>query len=139
MTSFSPIRFGPSCGGTKITIRGCSLGCSADDFLEFTICSIDHLEVLEYHSPAKIVCLTQPWTGKKPNPGSIVLMTKSGGRGVSTLQFEFEGNPFTAKSKNSSTQGKISQSTAVEKYFYVNYGFLNELNSVNFFVLFHQR
>ncbi|CAB3989070.1 Exocyst complex component 2 [Paramuricea clavata] len=105
ITGISP-RFGPSRGGTKITIRGCNLGTNTGDFLGFTICSVDHLDSLEYHTPAKLVCTTQPWGGKKPNPGPIVLVTKSGGRGVSTIKFEFQGDPVVPKKKNSLAKGK---------------------------------
>lgn len=90
ITGVSP-RFGPSTGGTKIIIRGCNLGLNKDDFLGFSICSYDYLDKLEYHSPAKLVCVTKPWDGSKPNQGPIVLVTKSGGRGVSTIEFEFKG------------------------------------------------
>jgi hypothetical protein len=103
-------RFGPSSGGTKITIRGCNLGTNTGDFLGFTICSVDHLDSLEYHTPAKLVCITQSWDGKKPNPGPIILVTKSGGRGVSTIQFEFQGDPVVTKKKNSIAKAKGSSS-----------------------------
>ncbi|XP_028406909.1 uncharacterized protein LOC114529342 [Dendronephthya gigantea] len=99
ITGISP-RYGPSKGGTKITIRGCNLGVNASDYLGFSICSIDHLDSLEYHTPAKLVCTTQPWDGKKPNRGAIILMTKSGGRGVSTIKFEFKGDPVVARKKS---------------------------------------
>ena len=103
-------RFGPSSGGTKITIRGCNLGTSPEDFLGFTICSCDHLDSLEYHSPAKLVCTTQPWNGKKQNPGPIVLVTKSGGRGVSTVKFMFQGDPIVVKKdKGAVAKGKGSR------------------------------
>lgn len=81
------------------------MGINADDYLGFGICSIDHLDSLEYHSPAKLVCTSQPWDGKKPNPGPIILMTKSGGRGVSTIKFEFKGDPVVAKKKSLKEKG----------------------------------
>ena len=90
ITGISP-RFGPSNGGTKIVIRGCNLGLDKEDFLQFTVCSCDCLDNLEYHSPAKLVCFTKPWYGKAANSGPIVLVTKSGGRGVSTIEFEYQG------------------------------------------------
>ena len=79
ITGISP-RCGPSSGGTKIIIRGCNLGRSQDDFLGVFVCSCESLDTLEYHSPAKVVCVTKPWNGTKPNPGPVVLVTKSGGR-----------------------------------------------------------
>ena len=109
ITGISP-RFGPSSGGTKITIRGCNLGTNSGDFLGFAICSLDHLDSLEYHTPAKLVCITQSWDGKKPNPGPIILVTKSGGRGVSTIKFEFQGDPVVAKKKDSITKAKEGNS-----------------------------
>ena len=85
ITGLSP-KSGPSSGGTRITVRGCNLGLSQEDIVSITICGCDLLSTLEYHSPAKLVVVTEAWSGSGP----VVLQTKSGGRGVSTLNFTFQ-------------------------------------------------
>ena len=86
ITGFSP-KSGPTTGGTKIVIRGSSLATSKEDVLALNLCNCDLLPTLEFHSPAKLICTTKPWTGSGP----LVLVTKSGGRGTSTANFTFGG------------------------------------------------
>ncbi|XP_073244066.1 uncharacterized protein [Porites lutea] len=88
MTGLSP-KSGPASGGTKITVRGCNLGKSKEDIVSISICGCDLYSTLEYHSPAKLVVTTKPWAGSGP----VVLETKSGGRGTSTLNFTFQEKP----------------------------------------------
>ena len=85
LTGLSP-KSGPSSGGTRITVRGCNLGLSQEDIASISICGCDLLSTLEYHSPAKLVVVTKDWSGSGP----VVLETKSGGRGISTLNFTFQ-------------------------------------------------
>ena len=85
ITGLSP-KSGPSSGGTQITVRGCNLGMSKEEIASITVCGCDLYSSLEYHSPAKLVVVTKPWTGSGP----VVIETKSGGRGISTLNFTFQ-------------------------------------------------
>ena len=85
ITGLSP-KSGPSSGGTRITVRGCNLGMSREDIVSINLCGCDLLYTLEYHTPAKLVIVTEAWSGSGP----VVLETKSGGRGVSTLNFTFQ-------------------------------------------------
>ena len=85
ITGLSP-RTGPTSGGTRITVRGCNLGMSGEDILSITVCGCNLSSTLEYHTPAKLVVITKPWTGAGP----VVLVTKSGGRGTSTVTFSFQ-------------------------------------------------
>ena len=88
ITGLSP-KSGPASGGTKITVRGCNLGKSKEDIVSVSICGCDLCSTLEYHSPAKLVVTTKPWAGSGP----VVLETKSGGRGTSTVNFTFQDKP----------------------------------------------
>ena len=85
ITGLSP-KSGPSSGGTRITVRGCNLGKTEEDIASISICGCELLPTLEYHSPAKLVVVTEAWSGSGP----VVLETKSGGRGISTLNFTFQ-------------------------------------------------
>ena len=85
ITGLTP-KSGPSSGGTRITVRGCNLGTSKEDIVSINICGCDLCPTLEYHSPAKLVVVTKPWSGSGP----VVLETKSGGRGISTINFTFQ-------------------------------------------------
>lgn len=85
ITGLSP-KTGPSSGGTQITVRGCNLGMSKEEITSITVCGCDLYSTLEYHSPAKLVVTTKPWSGSGP----VVIETKAGGRGISTLSFTFQ-------------------------------------------------
>lgn len=87
ITGLSP-KSGPRSGGTRITVRGCNLGMSKEDIVSVNICGCDLMSGLEFHSPAKLVVVTKPWSGSGP----VVLETKCGGRGISTLNFTFQDN-----------------------------------------------
>lgn len=87
-------RYGPASGGTRITIRGANLGSCKDDILSLSINGSDVRSNLEWHSSAKVTCTTKPWGGSGP----VAMVTKSGGRGTSTIKFTFEEEK---KGKNS--------------------------------------
>ncbi|XP_071957499.1 exocyst complex component 2-like isoform X2 [Antedon mediterranea] len=80
VTGLSPNQGPP---GTKVTIRGENLGNSAKDLLGLYICNSNVLLTAEWHSPSKIVCRT---TNCKGN-GDVIVATKSGGIGTSTVKF----------------------------------------------------
>lgn len=85
ITGLSP-KSGPASGGTQITVRGCNLGMSKEEITSITVCGCDLYSTLEYHSPAKLVVTTKPCSGSGP----VVIETKAGGRGISTLNFTFQ-------------------------------------------------
>lgn len=85
ITGLSP-KCGPVSGGTRITLRGRNLGNCLEDIMSLSVCGCDLLSTLEYHSSAKLVCVTKPWNGCGP----VVIVTKSAGRGSSTVTFSFE-------------------------------------------------
>ncbi|XP_074651302.1 uncharacterized protein LOC141906050 [Tubulanus polymorphus] len=85
ITGISPM-VGPVEGGTRITIRGDNLGDSLEDVIGLFICSANCLANIEYESPKKLYCTTKPW---KVSTGNIVVVTQSGGRGSSAVQFQF--------------------------------------------------
>lgn len=103
ITGLSP-KAGLLSGGTRITVRGCNLGNSKEDIVSVTLCGCDLYSTLEYHSPAKLVVVTKPWNGSGP----VVVETKSGGRGTSTLNFTFQ-DKAPASSKASSKKDKASR------------------------------
>lgn len=80
VTGLSP-KEGPP--GTKLTIRGESLGTSFDDLLSLTVGGIDVLIYAEYISPSKILTRSPRFKGT----GDVILTTRSGGVGSCTVQF----------------------------------------------------
>ncbi|XP_039262128.2 exocyst complex component 2-like [Styela clava] len=68
---------------TKITIRGENLGTSKADLIGVLICNKDCTLTSEWQSNSKIVCRTGSGFGK----GDIIVFTKSGGKGSSTVGF----------------------------------------------------
>lgn len=80
VTGISP-KEGPP--GTKVTIRGERLGKSQADVIGLDICGINCSLTLEWVSPNKILARTLLCKTK----GDIVIVTKSGGIGSSTVQF----------------------------------------------------
>lgn len=80
VTGISP-KEGPP--GTKVTIRGERLGRSQADIIGLEICGVDVLLTSEWVSPNKILARTLLCRTK----GDIVVLTKSGGIGSSTVQF----------------------------------------------------
>ncbi|XP_069765761.1 exocyst complex component 2 isoform X2 [Narcine bancroftii] len=69
---------------TKVTIRGENLGTGAMDLIGLSICGHNCLLTAEWMSPSKIVCRVGP---AKNDKGDIIVTTRSGGRGTSTVSF----------------------------------------------------
>lgn len=80
VTGVSP-REGPPL--TKITIRGENLGKGRNDILKVYICGEDCTLTAEWQSSSKIVCRTGQGMGR----GEIIVVTRSGGKGTSTVGF----------------------------------------------------
>ncbi|XP_001606239.2 exocyst complex component 2 [Nasonia vitripennis] len=80
VTGISP-KEGPP--GTRITIRGEFLGTKAQELIGLTICGCDCLLSAEWKSPNKIIARSGPCKGR----GDIIVTTRSGGQGTSTVQF----------------------------------------------------
>jgi hypothetical protein len=76
-------------GGVKVTIQGEFLGNGKEDVIGLFLASSNCLDTLEYESAKRIHCWTKAW---KPCSGPVVVVTQSGGRGVSShpsTQFMF--------------------------------------------------
>uniref|UniRef100_A0A1B6LCB4 Exocyst complex component 2 n=2 Tax=Cicadellinae TaxID=33370 RepID=A0A1B6LCB4_9HEMI len=80
VTGISP-KEGPP--GTRVTIRGENLGKKPQDLISLTICGCDCLLSAEWKSPNKIIARSGPGKGR----GDIIVVTVSGGKGTSTVQF----------------------------------------------------
>ncbi|XP_055588064.1 exocyst complex component 2 [Uranotaenia lowii] len=80
VTGLSP-KEGPP--GTRVTIRGEFLGTKASDLVGLTICGCDCLLSAEWKSDKKIIARTGAAKGK----GDIIVTTRYGGTGTSTVQF----------------------------------------------------
>lgn len=70
---------------TKVTIRGENLGTGPNDLIGLSICGHNCLLTAEWMSASKIVCRVGP---AKDDKGEIVVTTRSGGRGTSTVSFK---------------------------------------------------
>lgn len=70
---------------TKVTIRGENLGTGPADLIGLTICGHNCLLTAEWMSASKIVCRVGQ---AKNDRGDIIVTTKSGGRGTSTVSFK---------------------------------------------------
>ncbi|XP_076849244.1 exocyst complex component 2 [Brachyhypopomus gauderio] len=70
---------------TKVTIRGENLGSGPNDLSGLSICGHNCLLTAEWMSASKIVCRVGP---AKDDKGEIIVTTKSGGRGTSTVSFK---------------------------------------------------
>ncbi|XP_057555564.1 exocyst complex component 2 isoform X1 [Hippopotamus amphibius kiboko] len=70
---------------TKVTIRGENLGTGTADLIGLTICGHNCLLTAEWMSASKIVCRVGQ---AKNDKGDIIVTTKSGGRGTSTVAFK---------------------------------------------------
>ncbi|CAD5209511.1 unnamed protein product [Bursaphelenchus xylophilus] len=70
--------------GTQVTIRGENLGNGPSDLVALIICGTDCLLTAKWKSPSKIVARVGQ---AKRGLGDIILVTRSGGRGVSNVQF----------------------------------------------------
>lgn len=82
MTGISPNEGIP---WTKVTIRGENLGTGPTDLIGLTICGHNCLLTAEWMSPSKIVCRVGQ---AKNDKGDIIVTTKSGGKGTSTVSFK---------------------------------------------------
>uniref|UniRef100_A0A1A9V874 Exocyst complex component 2 n=1 Tax=Glossina austeni TaxID=7395 RepID=A0A1A9V874_GLOAU len=88
VTGLSP-KEGPP--GTRVIIRGEFLGTKATDLLGLKICGFDCLLSAEWVSPNKIIARTGPAKGI----GDIIVTTRSGGEGISAVQFRALGHHET--------------------------------------------
>ncbi|XP_041790867.1 exocyst complex component 2 [Chelmon rostratus] len=70
---------------TKVTIRGENLGTGPADLIGLSICGHNCLLTAEWMSASKIVCRVGP---AKDDKGEIIVTTKSGGLGTSTVSFK---------------------------------------------------
>uniref|UniRef100_A0A672YXR6 Exocyst complex component 2 n=1 Tax=Sphaeramia orbicularis TaxID=375764 RepID=A0A672YXR6_9TELE len=70
---------------TKVTIRGENLGTGSTDLIGLSICGHNCLLTAEWMSASKIVCRVGP---AKDDKGEIIVTTKSGGLGTSTVSFK---------------------------------------------------
>ncbi|CDQ61492.1 unnamed protein product [Oncorhynchus mykiss] len=70
---------------TKVTIRGENLGTGPADLVGLSICGHNCLLTAEWMSASKIVCRVGP---AKDDKGEIIVSTKSGGHGTSTVSFK---------------------------------------------------
>ncbi|KAM8874040.1 exocyst complex component 2 isoform 1-T3 [Spinachia spinachia] len=70
---------------TKVTIRGENLGTGPADLVGLSICGHNCLLTAEWMSASKIVCRVGP---AKDDKGEIIVNTKSGGLGTSTVSFK---------------------------------------------------
>uniref|UniRef100_A0A672RV12 Exocyst complex component 2 n=1 Tax=Sinocyclocheilus grahami TaxID=75366 RepID=A0A672RV12_SINGR len=82
VTGISPNEGAP---WTKVTIRGENLGTGHNDLIGLSICGHNCLLTAEWMSASKIVCRVGP---AKDDKGEIIVTTKSGGRGMSTVSFK---------------------------------------------------
>ncbi|CAL9695491.1 unnamed protein product [Knipowitschia caucasica] len=82
VTGISP-KEGPA--WTKVTIRGENLGTGSADLVGLSICGHNCLLTAEWMSASKIVCRVGP---AKDEKGEIIVTTKSGGLGTSTVSFK---------------------------------------------------
>ncbi|XP_078054600.1 exocyst complex component 2 [Mustelus asterias] len=69
---------------TKVTIRGENLGTGPMDLIGLAICGHNCLLTAEWMSASKIVCRVGT---AKNDKGDIIVTTKSGGKGTSTVSF----------------------------------------------------
>ncbi|KAH0617961.1 hypothetical protein JD844_016772 [Phrynosoma platyrhinos] len=70
---------------TKVTIRGENLGMGPTDLIGLTICGHNCLLTAEWMSASKIVCRVGQ---AKNDKGDIIVTTRSGGKGTSTVSFK---------------------------------------------------
>ncbi|XP_036437805.1 exocyst complex component 2 [Colossoma macropomum] len=70
---------------TKVTIRGENLGTGHNDLIGLSICGHNCLLTAEWMSASKIVCRVGP---AKDDKGEIIVTTRSGGKGTSTVSFK---------------------------------------------------
>lgn len=81
VSGISPLEGMP---GTCITIRGENLGTDQNDLVALIICNVDCLLTSKWKSPSKIIARIG---NARRGLGDIIIVTKSGGRGTSNVQF----------------------------------------------------
>jgi len=86
VTGVSP-REGPTNSQTRLVIRGSNLGLSADDIVSLHVAALDCTATLDYESSTRLTCLVGPITA--PASGEVIVETRSGGLGISMVQFRF--------------------------------------------------
>lgn len=70
--------------GTTLTIRGQNLGTDPGDIIALIICGTDCLLTLKWKSPSKIIARVG---NARRGLGDIIVVTRTGGRAVSNVQF----------------------------------------------------
>ena len=94
--------------GTKICLQGSNLGKDKNDIIGLFLCGANCLKSLEYVSSNELLCTTKSW---KPCAGFVVIETRSGGKGKSTVQLTFKEEPLDGSSSvGFETPGKGSLS-----------------------------
>jgi len=86
VTGVSP-REGPVHCETKLTIRGSNLGLSVNDIVSLSVARVNCTATLDYESPTRLTCVVGPVSA--PTTGDVIVETKSGGLGISMVQFRF--------------------------------------------------
>jgi len=94
VTGVSP-REGRTNSRTRLTIRGSHLGQSASDIVSLSVTGVDCTSTLDYDSPSRLSCVVGP-TASGPAVGDVIVETKSGGLGISMVQFRFVEEPSGA-------------------------------------------
>ncbi|KAF0988587.1 hypothetical protein HZS_1608, partial [Henneguya salminicola] len=87
--------------GTKITIRGHNLGKDAIDLISVHVCDCDCTKSAKWISPGKIICVVDSIKFINGVSGPVSVTTKSGGQGISPINFNVSFNrlkPLTVSS-----------------------------------------
>ncbi|KAH9400765.1 Exocyst complex component 2 [Tyrophagus putrescentiae] len=71
---------------TKLTIRGENLGVDQDDVVSLRICDVECIIFLDWVSPQKLITRSPHGVGNG-HTGDVIVTTKRGGVGISTVQF----------------------------------------------------
>jgi len=87
VTGVSP-REGRTNSQTRLTIRGSNLGQSASDIVSLSVAGVDCTATVDYDSPSRLTCVVGPLSSG-PAVGDVIIETKSGGVGISMVQFRF--------------------------------------------------
>jgi len=87
VTGVSP-REGPTNTETRLTIRGSNLGQSAEDVASLTVAGVDCMATLDYESSTRLRCVVSGPPCGSP-AGDVIVETRSGGVGISMVQFRF--------------------------------------------------
>lgn len=98
-------------GGTRLVIRGSSLGRDRDDVVGLFVCGSNVLSTLEFISSSKLVCTTK---SHRATSGSVSVETQSGGRGTSLVQFTFVEHTSAPAAASSVTSLPAAASSSSE-------------------------